>query len=558
MPITGYLQVHLRKLYRQNDNTGFDSCILPWIMIIDDADEVIRPHLPEIVNTIAFYSSITASTIIFVSIFLHLLNYRKPLEQRLMIRIHLIVPLFALSCYSMLINQTSPFNKFVLEPIREVYEAFVIYTFFSLLTGMLGGERNIIIMTSGRVPVNHPGLLAHILPPMDISDPYCFLNIKRGILQYVWLKPIICLSIIVCELCGWYNVNDMSYKSIYLWLTLFYNASVTLSLYCLAAFWRILWNDLKPFKPVGKFLCVKLIIFASYWQGIIIGILNAFGVLPGSGDNDLNFSIGLCIQNALLCVELIAFAIGHWLSFSYSAFTIDKLPYGRLQFKYAFKDMIGFKDLLHDFQLTFYGDYYKDYKQFDSVEAMIAHPDSKGRISRINQGLRYHHDGKQKHWLPSIQQPPPSPNSEQIHSTSEIRAISNYEPSVKSIGTSVRGLYPSSIMEQTISQPNSPDLQSTEFSITEILRQVDPSIDYLIEELDEDEMFYRQASEVINNYNLDQTEIKRLLNYPIVDDMIDAHAYGYRVTKLRQDRLRNSREEGRPMLNETGLYGSIA
>lgn len=41
---------------------------------------------------------------------------------------------------------------------------------------------------------------------------------------------------IVFELNGWYNVNDMSYKSIYLWMTVIYNASVTLSLYSLAIF----------------------------------------------------------------------------------------------------------------------------------------------------------------------------------------------------------------------------------------------------------------------------------------------------------------------------------
>ena len=62
--------------------------------------------------------------------------------------------------------------------------------------------------------------------------------------------------------------------------------------------------------------------------------------------------------------------------------------------------MFGIKDLVHDFKLTFHGDYYKDYKRFDSVEAITAHPESKGRMSRINQGLRYHGDGKHKTLAP--------------------------------------------------------------------------------------------------------------------------------------------------------------
>lgn len=537
-------------------------------------------HLSPWVNKICLFSSIIATLIILGNILGHLKNYRKPMEQRLMIRIQWIVPLFALSCYSMLVNQTSVFNKFILEPIREVYEAFVIYTFFSLLTHMLGGERNIIIMTSGRRPVSHPGFMGYIMRPMDISDPYTFLGIKRGILQYVWLKPIICISIIVAELVGWYNVNDMSIKSVYLWLTVMYNFSVTLSLYCLAMFWKILFDDLKPFKPVGKFLCVKLIIFASYWQGVLLAILNAFQILPGGSEAAENGSIGICIQNALLCVELIAFGIGHWFSFSYKPFTISQLPNGRLRFKFAFKDMIGIRDLLHDFQLTFYGDYYKDYKQFDSVGALIAHPESNGRMGRINQGLRYHFDGKHKHWLPS--QSPPTIHPSNTRTTAETQAVSmnispslqaqgsEYSPSLKSTGTSTRGLYSSS-PKLLASPPPSPVVSATTMENSNSKKSIcdtlmnDPllsTIDYDKELFDEDEMFYKKATSVINSYNLDQTEIKRLLNYPIVDEMIDGHVFGYKVSKLRQNRLKNNGElneslKSRSNINESGRYGSI-
>ncbi|KAK6463883.1 organic solute transporter Ostalpha-domain-containing protein [Scheffersomyces coipomensis] len=553
----------------------------------DNADKVIVPHLPRWVNVICFYSSIVSTCIIFLSIILHLLNYRKPFQQRLMIRIQLIVPLFALSCYLMLVNQTSVGVKYIIEPIREVYEAFVIYTFFSLLTDMLNGERNIIIMTSGRQPVDHPGIFKYMFPPMDISDPFTFLNIKRGILQYVWLKPIMCFAILLSELVGWYDVNDMSYKSVYLWLTIIYNLSVSTSLYCLAMFWKILWNDLKPFNPIGKFLCVKLIIFASYWQGVLIGILNVFKLLPvndADGSVIENGSIGVCIQNALLCFELIAFSIGHWYSFSYHPFSISQLPYGRLQLKYAFNDMIGIKDLIHDFELTFYGDYYKDYKSFDSVEALIAHPDSKGRMSRINQGLRYHYDGKQKHWLPN--NAPPSSNSNSsnhVRSTSEINAVhpttntpllfanSEYAASVHSTGTSMRAVYASSPKSSHISPPDSPPLiasltaNNQGISISEILNT--DEFNYDKELLDEDELYYQKACSIINNYNLDQLEIKKLLHYPIVDELIYGHEYGYKVKKLRQERTllqRNSLNGSSHSNNSNGLnsnesyrYGSI-
>lgn len=543
--------------------------------------------------------------IIFLSILLHLFNYRKPFQQRLMIRIQLIVPLFAISCYSMLVNQKSPLIRFIVEPLREIYEAFVIYTFFSLLTDMLGGERNIIIMTSGRAPVRHPGIMQYIMPPLDISDSRTFLNIKRGILQYVWLKPVICFSTLFFEMIGWYNVNDMSLHLIYLWMTVIYNASVTLSLYSLAIFWKILWDDLKPFKPVGKFLCVKLIIFASYWQGVILAILNFFQLLPGSeGENDGSGdgngngeSIGVCIQNALLCVELIAFAIGHWYSFSYYPFTVSQLPWGRFKFKYALKDWLGFKDLLIDFQKTFSGEHYKDYRQFDSVEAMVAHPDSKGRMSRIHQGLRYHYDGKHKHWLPE-----PAANQSGgvvsapgvVPSTSEIHALQPDNASLLSNNTSMRAIYPTSPKTSPMtSPPNSPILEEDEeatgvtgmedsdamrsiasgssqmsTSMQDVLNS-DPllsRIDYTNEKFDEDEAIYQEAIDTIGNYALEDKHTKQILNYPIIDGVLASHMYGYRVQKLRerQQNLRDKKlaikkKQNDKILqsNQSYRYGSI-
>lgn len=499
-------------------------------------DEVKPVTIPNWVVTTSGWLALVSTLVIFLSIFMHLLNYRKPFQQRLMIRIQLIVPLFALSCYSMLVNPTAVYNKFIIEPLREIYEAFVIYTFFSLLTDMLGGAKSIIILTSGRAPVAHPGCLRFILPKLDISDPRTFLGIKRGILQYVWLKPALCFGMLILEVLGWYDVNDLGPRSLYLWFNLVYNFSVSLSLYCLAIFWRILWVDLRPFNPVGKFLCVKLIIFASYWQGILLAILNFAGVLPGSSSEDENGApnIGMSIQNALLCCELIMFAFGHWVSFSYKPFTISRLPNGRLQLYYAFKDMVGIKDLVIDFRLTFYGDYYKDYKQFDSVDALIAHPTSRARMSRISQGLRYQPNGKQKHWLPQA--------GTRVNGTLDIQSTSE-----------INALEVSSVPYTDASPTGSPQIcpAPNQVSITELLAETIPEIDYTNEQLDEDEEFYRVASQVVNNYKLDQTEVKLLINYPIVDETVGGHEYGYKVQKLRANRLNRQLNQG------SSGYGSV-
>jgi hypothetical protein len=68
--------------------------------------------------------------------------------------------------------------------LDSVLQAFVIYCFFVLLVDYLGGERSLLIRLHGRPPV------AAIFPvslwrrEVDVSDPYTFLFLKRGILRW--------------------------------------------------------------------------------------------------------------------------------------------------------------------------------------------------------------------------------------------------------------------------------------------------------------------------------------------------------------------------------------
>lgn len=315
------------------------------------------------------------------------------MDQRLVVRIQLLIPLFALSSYAGLHSEKW---SAVLDPMREVYEAFVIYTFFTLLTNLLGGERDIIITTSGRAPVAQIPPVDSCLPPVDISDPYTFLTIKRGVLQYAWLKPILTLITVVLRATGHYHPNTLGWKSGYMWLGIVYNLSITVSLYCLGLFWLCLVDDLKPYRPVPKFMCIKAVIFFSYWQGFALAILVFVGIIPSTGQN----LYARTIQNCLMCIEMFGFAILHWFAFSYHDYaTFEMIGFARLPVYRALRDSLGVVDLIEDFKATFYGDEY-GYRYFDSVEAVMAHPDSATRQARIMAGLRYKNGGRSKYWLP--------------------------------------------------------------------------------------------------------------------------------------------------------------
>jgi hypothetical protein len=286
-----------------------------------------------------------------------------------------------------------------LDPIRDIYEAFTIYTFFQLLINYLHGERALIIMTHGRAPVHHLWPLNHVLAKVDISDPYTFLAIKRGILQYAWLKPILAIAAIIMKATNVYQEGYIGPTSGYLWSGIIYNVSVTVSLYSLGLFWVCMHQDLLPFRPVPKFLCIKLIIFASYWQGFFLSILVWLGAIPDNVEGYTSDNLAAAIQDALICCEMPIFAIAHWYAFSWHDFADNTISAARMPVKYAARDAFGVVDLIEDSKETFRGDKYS-YRVFDSSGKVIAHEDSSSRFARLKQGMRYKRGGEAKYWIP--------------------------------------------------------------------------------------------------------------------------------------------------------------
>ncbi|KAK4103580.1 DUF300-domain-containing protein [Parathielavia hyrcaniae] len=347
-------------------------------------------------TVIAGVASLAATLLSIVSIWLQTKNYRKPLLQRYVVRILLMVPIYSISSWTSMVSRTA---ADVLDPIRDIYEAFTIYTFFQLLINYLSGERALIIMTHGREPVNHLWPLNHVLPQVDISDPHTFLAIKRGILQYAWLKPLLSLAAIIMKATGTYQEGYIGLNSGYFWSGIIYNISVTVSLYSLGMFWACMHNDLKPFRPVPKFLCVKLVIFASYWQGFLLSVLVWLGAIPDQVEGYTPDNLAAAIQDFLICIEMPAFAVAHWYAFSWHDFADNRIATARMPVPYAARDAFGILDLIQDTKETFKGDKYA-YRLFDSGDKIMAHEASRSRLARIKDGMRYERGGKGKYWIP--------------------------------------------------------------------------------------------------------------------------------------------------------------
>ncbi len=207
------------------------------------------------------------------------------------------------------------------------------------------------------------------------------------------------LAAIIMKATGTYKEGYLGLTSGYLWSGIAYNISVTLSLYSLGMFWVCMSKDLQPFRPVPKFLCIKLIIFASYWQGFLLSILVWLGAIPDDVEGYTPDNLAAAIQDALICMEMPIFAVAHWYAFSWHDYADVTISAARMPVKYAIRDAFGVRDLIEDTKETFSGNKY-EYRLFDSGDNVLAHEESSSRVARMMEGMRYERGGKGKYWIP--------------------------------------------------------------------------------------------------------------------------------------------------------------
>ncbi|RXW22411.1 hypothetical protein EST38_g3444 [Candolleomyces aberdarensis] len=351
--------------------------------------------LPAPIILLAGISTIVAVVVSAWSIYLQLKNYRKPSLQRMVVRIMVMVPIYGISS---LVSLHSVEAAFVIDAIRDIYEAFVIYCFFVLLLTYLGGERSLLIMLHGRPPKEPIFPLNIFKREIDVSDPYTFLFLKRGILQYVQIKPLLAAATLITKACGKYNEGDFRANSGYLYISIIYNLSICTSLYCLAMFWACVSDDLKPFRPVPKFLCVKGILFFSFWQSVGISILVAASVITKLGPYTDPEHVSTGWNNLFICVEMPLFAFAHMFAFSYKDYIDPHHTFvARMPFYYGFRDAFGLKDVVEDSKATLRGEG-MDYREFEPAEGLMHQ--GVGRDRRMRAGLRYSRGGQKKYWLP--------------------------------------------------------------------------------------------------------------------------------------------------------------
>ncbi|CAO3572092.1 unnamed protein product [Mortierella alpina] len=255
-----------------------------------------------------------ATAISFRLLFKHARNYNKPSEQRHIMRIVLMIPIYSVISF---LSYRFYREAIYYETVRDCYEAFVIHSFFVLLLTYLGEDNE---SRKARLPGKSRKLVFplncwYYNPVSDMFLHYC----KYGILQYVVIKPITTIAAVVLQYKDLYCETLYSFSFGRIYLTIINFASVTVAMYALVLMYVTIKDEIQDKKPFLKFLCIKLIIFIVFYQTVLLSILGHFEVFEATTYwSVLNIELG--ISALLVCFEMVIFAILHVYSFSYTPY----------------------------------------------------------------------------------------------------------------------------------------------------------------------------------------------------------------------------------------------
>eukprot|EP00741_Cyanophora_paradoxa_P016614 tig00020930_g16044.t1 len=257
--------------------------------------------------------SFAAIVVSFWNIYQHLCYYTKPQRQNRIIRILFMVPIYAFHSWVSLFYL--PAGKYI-SAIRDCYEGFVIYQFFQLLLDFLGGEERLVPVLESKPRFKHIFPFHHLQPFRPGRE--FLMRCKQGTLQFVFVKPFMAVLAFFLEVFEVYDEGHLQLDRGYLYITLVDNVTVTVAVYYLLLFYLVCQHELVPYGPVPKFLCIKAVVFFSFWQGVLIALLVKVGVISSRGPFgpfDVR-DIATGIQNFLICLEMLAAAIAHLSAFS--------------------------------------------------------------------------------------------------------------------------------------------------------------------------------------------------------------------------------------------------
>ena len=159
--------------------------------------------------------------------------------------------------------------------------------------------------------------------------------------QYCFVRVFFTIVAVLAEAGGVYCEESLSPKYAHVWVQVCEAISVTVAMFCLIQFYIQLKDDLAEHRPFLKVLCIKLVIFFSFWQTVSLSYYDAH--ICHSANRPVQIVISFAssdkgplqptkylaypdikvgIPSVLLCIEMSIFAVMHIFAFCWKPYSL--------------------------------------------------------------------------------------------------------------------------------------------------------------------------------------------------------------------------------------------
>ncbi|KAI6382371.1 hypothetical protein MCOR25_000671 [Pyricularia grisea] len=283
---------------------------------------------------IASASTLVAVSLSFFLIFMHATHYTKPNEQRHIIRILFMVPVYSLTS---LLSLRYYWHAIYFTIISECYEAFAISAFFALMCHYIAPDLH--------EQKKFFQALTPIKPwvwPLDWFRACCcgqrgpwrtpangltwFNIIWIGIYHYIVIRVLCTITAVVTHYFHKYCESSNSPVFAHIWVLVIVFIAVGIAMYCLIQFYVQLKDELAQHRPFLKICAIKLVVFLSFWQSAAISVATAQLEIVKANEIIAYPDLKVGIPSLLLCFEMALFAILHIWAFPYAPYRVGAKP----------------------------------------------------------------------------------------------------------------------------------------------------------------------------------------------------------------------------------------
>ncbi|GBE80946.1 predicted protein [Sparassis crispa] len=286
----------------------------------------------------------------------HLVWYTNKREQRYIVRILFMVPIYAVVSFASYLYWN---HSTALLLIRDCYESTVLTAFFYLLLTYLSPhvpEQKEIFRRVGLSCQNDREACRRGTKPRKWVFPlsfvrwkpedglYFFQLMKWGVLQYCVIRPVTTLVAVVLNYVGLYCGDSWSPGWGHIYITVVVSISVSVAMYCLIQLYLPISEYLAPHKPLLKLFAIKAVVFLTFWQETFISSLEVFGVIKDTqymtADN-IATGVGAVTET----FEMMLFAFLHIRAFTYKPYRTapERTPRWR-----SLVQVLNFKETLRE------------------------------------------------------------------------------------------------------------------------------------------------------------------------------------------------------------------